>query len=239
MGVFAEQSRAIAMAALAFLVLNIGLASMMVLAAYGFDPATLGERGALMDSGRANAGLLRLAAFVDLVGYLALAPVVVWMHRRLSAIVAENHRRLELPGLLSAGGLGFILVGAIGAALLGSVGAWLLEAPAADAATHAAARVQFGVLENAVFVGLWGTLELPLLSIWLFGVSWAVRAEGRLFSWTGAGAGLGALAYGSRTGLTGDVPLPITGPLDVLIIGGVGLLPIWVLWLASRLWRGR
>ncbi len=238
MGVFTERSRAIAIAALVFIVLD-GLASMLVVAAYGFDIALFTDHGALVDSGRANPDLLRLGAFVDLVGYLALAPVVLYLHGRLSAALPDDLRRLGMAALVTAAGLGFVLVGAIGAALLGSVGPWLLEAPAADAATHAAARVQFGALENSVIVGLWGTLELPLLATWLLGVSWAVRAEGRLFSWTGAGAGLGVLAYGVRTGLSGDLPLPITGLFDVLIVAGLGLLGIWVLWLTVRLWRGR
>ncbi|MEX2548182.1 MAG: hypothetical protein WD830_10400 [Chloroflexota bacterium] len=237
MGVFSERSRAIALAALVFLILD-ALASILVVAAYGFDIALLTDHGALVDKGPAAAGLLRLGGIVDMVGYLALAPVVIYLHGRLRMALPDYLRRLGLAALVTAGGLGFVLVGAIGAVLLGSVGPWLLEAPA-DAATHAAARVQFGALENAVIVGLWGTLELPLLSTWLIGVSWIARAEGRVFAWLGAGAGLGALAYGVRTGLTGDLPLPIAGPFDVLIVAGLGLLGIWVLWLPVRLWRGR
>lgn len=238
MSVFGERSRATAMAAVVFLVLD-GLASMLVVAAYGFDLALLTDHGALVDQGPAAAGLLRLGGLVDMVGYLALAPVVIYLHGRLSMALPDDLRRLGLAALVTAAGLGFVLVGAIGAVLLGSVGPWLLEAPAADAAAHAAARVQFGALENAVIIGLWGTLELPLLATWLLGVSWAVRAEGRLFSWTGAVAGLGALAYGVRAGLTGAPPLPITGPFDILILAGISLLGIWMLWLTVRLWRGR
>lgn len=238
MSVFAERSRAIALAALVFVVLD-GLASILVIAAYGFDPALLTDRGALVDQGPAAAGLLRLGAIVDMYGYLALAPVVIFLHGRLNRALPDHLRQLGLAALLTAAGLGFVLVGAIGAILLGAVGPWLLQAPATDAATHAATRVQFGALENAVIVGLWGALELPLLSIWLIGVSWIARAEGRVFAWLGVGAGLGALAYGVRTGLTGAPPIPISGPLDILIVGGLILFGIWMLWLPVRLWRGR
>lgn len=238
MSVFGERRPVIAMAALGFVVLNITLASTMVIAAYGFDPQLLSERGALVGSGHANPDLLRLAAFVDLVGYLALAPVVLYLHGRLRQAVPEDHRRLGLPAVVSAGGLGFVLVGAIGAVLLGSVGPWLLQA-STDAAAQTSIRLEFGGLENAVIVGLWGTLELPLLAVWLVGVSLIVRIEGLWFAWVGIGAGLGALGYGIRTGLTGAPPLPISGPLDVLILAGVGLMPLWMLWLALRLWRGR
>jgi hypothetical protein len=237
--VFSERRPAIAVAAVAFVVLNMALASAIVFGAYSFDVALFGQRGALAHSGRANPDLLRLGALVDLVGYLALAPVVLYLHPRLRGSLTDNLRQSGLASLLSAGGLGFVLVGSIGAALLSSVGPYLLEPSAADAAAQAARGLQFGALENSVFVGLWGTLELPLLSIWLFGVSWIVRAEGRVFAWVGGGAGLGTLAYGVMTGLTGTPPVPITGPLDGLILAGVGLLPIWVLWLAFRLWRGR
>ena len=236
--VFTERSRPIALAALAFLVLD-GLASLLVVAAYGFDLALLTDHGALGDEGPAAAGLLRLGAIVDMYGYLALAPVVIYLHGRMSRALPDQLRQLGLAALVTAAGLGFVLIGAIGAILLGSVGPWLLEAPATDAATHAATRVQFGALENAVIVGLWGALELPLLSIWLIGVSWVARAEGRVFAWVGMGAGAGALGYGIRTGLTGAVPLPIAGPQDLLIVGGLILLGIWMLWLPIRLWRGR
>jgi hypothetical protein len=52
-------------------------------------------------------------------------------------------------------------------------------------------------------------------------------------------AGVGALGYGIRTGLTGAVPLPIAGLQDLLIVGGLILFGIWMLWLPIRLWRGR
>ena len=32
--------------------------------------------------------------------------------------------------------------------------------------------------------------------------------------------------------------MPFAGPLDVLIMVGVALLPVWVLWFALKAWRG-
>src|SRR5438128_919833 len=121
MRVFSERQPPIALATLAFVVLNNALASTMFLAVYDFD----------------------IAAF---------------------------------------GGLGFVLVGSIGAVLWASVGPPLLEASAAGSASALGARVAFGALSTAVYVGLWGTLEQLLLGGWLIGVGWLVRAEGRAFA---------------------------------------------------------
>jgi hypothetical protein len=226
MKVFAFRQPAIAVAALAFVVLNIGLASTLVIAAYGFDLVALADRGALAGRGSAAAELLRWGGLIDMLGYLALAPVVLHVHRRL-----------DRP-LLTAAGLGFVLGGALGAALVASVAPPLVAANASDAQELAAARSNLATLEQAVYVGLWAALGQLLLAVWVLGTSWHLRAEGRAFGYLGIGAGLGALGYAIRTGIAGQPPLPIAGPLDILIIAGLGLLPLWVIWLAARLARG-
>jgi hypothetical protein len=227
----AERRPLIALAALAFVLLNNVIASTLVIAAYGFDLSLFADPGALVGRQLGTADLLRWGALIDLLGYLALAPVVLYMYGR--------HRDYGLGARLVAfSGLGFVLVGAIGAALLGSAGPWLLQAPTTDAQALAAARTAFASLQTIVVVGLWGTLEQVLLAGWLIGSGWWERAENRAFGYVGAGAGFGALGYALRTGLIGAPPLPIDGPLDVAIMAGVGLLPIWILWLAVRLLKG-
>lgn len=237
--VFGERRPAIAIAALAFLLLNMTLASAMVVAVYDFDLALFTSNGGVIERGPAVAGLLRVATLIDMVGYLALAPVVLYMHGRIRAAVPERLRRLGLPSTLTFAALGFVIVGAIGAVTLASVGPWLLDASVAGPDAQAVARLQFGALEKFVFVGLWGTLALLMLGTWLVGVNWVLRAEGRPFAWLGAVAGLGALGYAVRSGLTGQTPLPIAGPVDILIVAALGCLPLWALWLSIRLWRGR
>lgn len=226
MKVFADRQPAIALAALAFVVLNIGLASTLVIAAYGFDLVALADRGALVGRGSVAAELLRWGGLIDMLGYLALAPVVLHIHRRL-----------DRP-LLTAAGLGFVLVGAVGAALVASAAPALVATNASDAQELAAARANLAMLEQVVLVGLWAALGQLLLAMWIVGTSWLVRTEGRAFCYLGIGAGLGALAYAIRTGIAGQPPLPIAGPLDVVIIAGIGLLPLWLIWLAARLARG-
>ena len=239
MRVFSERQPVTALAAIAFVVLNNVLASTIVLAAYGFDLRALGaDVGTLPVRGPAVADLIRWGGLVDMVGYLAAVPVVLYVGRRLKA-GSESLRRKDLIDVLTFSGLGFAVVGAIGAVLLTSEGPVLLQASSGVPVEATAARVAFAVLANGVYVGLWGTLELLLFGIWLSGVAWLVWAEGRAFAGLGIVAGAGALTYATRTGLTGQTPAVLAGPIDFLIFGAVGLLVVWMAWLAARLWLGR
>ncbi len=239
MRIFEGREPLVAVAALAFVVLNNALAGSLFLAVCGFDIATFADRGALVDRGSAVAEVLRWAAVIDMVGYLALAPVVVYLHGRFEAATAGRPGRRWVVGVLTVCGLGFVLVGAIGAVLMASVAPALLLAAGEGAAAQAAARTTFSALANSVYVGLWGTLELMLYGAWLIGVGWFVRAEGRAFAGFALVGGLGALGYGLRTGLTGRTPVEGIGPLEILILGALGFASAWVVWLSVRLWRGR
>ncbi len=239
MGVFSERQPGLALVALAFVVLDV-VASVMVAAVYDFDATALAaDPGTFPARGSEVAGLLRWGGVVDMLGYLALAPIALYLRGRLDAAASERVRALGLVSLFTFGGMGFVLVGSIGAVLYASVGPPLLEASTAGSETASAAHVAFAALGNGVLVGLWGTLELPLLGAWLIGVGWFVRAEGRAFGWLAVVAGVGALSYGAKTGLSGRPPINFTAPLDLLILGAIGLFFAWLVWLAVRLWRGR
>ena len=239
MGVFSERQPFVAIATLAVVILNNALASFLFFAVYGFDIGTFADRGALVDRGPGVAELLRLAALIDMVGYLALAPAVIYLHGRFEADASGRPVQRWVVGVLTFCGLGFVLVGAIGAVLIASVGPTLLQAAGGGPAVEAAARLTFAALATSVYVGLWGTLELMLYGAWLIGVGWLVRAEGRGFAWFAAVGGLGALGYSLRTGLTGRTPVEGIGPLDALILGALGVAQAWVVWLSVRLWLGR
>lgn len=239
MGVFSERQRSIALVTLAMVVLQVA-ASLMFLAVYDFDVKGLAANpGALPTRGSEVAGLLRLGGLVDMLGYLALAPVVLYLRLRLSAAASERVKAWGPVNLLTVSGLGFVLVGSIGAVLYSSVGPPLIDASASGSETAAAAHVAFVALGNGVGVGLWGTLEQLLLGVWLIGVGWLMRAEGRAFGWLAVIAGIGALSYGARTGLSGHPPGDLAAPLDILILSAVGLLFAWLVWVAVRLWQGR
>jgi hypothetical protein len=236
--VFSERQPSLALVTLAMVVLEV-MASVMVAAVYDFDATALAaDPGMFPARGSEVAGLLRWGGVVDMLGYLALAPIVLYLQGRLGATVSERVRAFGLVSLLTFSGLGFVLVGSIGAVLYASVGPPLLDASAVGSET-AAARVAFAALGNGVLVGLWGTLELPLLGVWLIGVGWLMRAEGRAFGWLAVVAGVGALSYGARTALSGRPPVDFTAPLDLLILGALGLFFAWLVWLAVRLWEGR
>jgi hypothetical protein len=238
MGVFSVRQRSVALVALAFVVLQVA-ASLMFLAVYDFDIKMLAANpGALPARGSDVAGLLRWAGLVDMLGYLALAPVVIYLHRRLDGSVSTQVGALSLVSMLTISGLGFVLVGSIGAVLYASVGPPLLDASAAGSETATSVRVAFVALGNGVVVGIWGTLEQLLLGIWLIGVGWLMRAERRAYGWLAVVAGGGALAYGARTGLSGHPPGDLTAPLDILIFAVFGLFFAWLAWVAVRLWRG-
>jgi hypothetical protein len=223
-------SRLVALSALAVL-LGQGVASALVVAAYGFDADLLLADGALVERGLGTAHLLRWGGLIDMLGYLALIPVVVYMY-------GLHASRGVATRVVALCGLSFSLVGASGAVVLASAGAWLLETPVANPEALAAARIAFGTLESAVVVGLWGTLELLLLGIWFIAAGRDTQGANRLVGYAALVAGIGCLGYALRTALAGHPPLPIAGPLDIAIIAAIGLLPVWLLWFALRLWRG-
>jgi hypothetical protein len=237
--VFAERSSAIALAALVFLGLNVTLAGLLVAAVYDFDLALFNESGRLVERGPQVGSLLRVAMFVDLIGYLALAPVAIYLHRPTTVAVPENLRRLGLPTMLTAAGVGFALIGAIGSAIFGAVAPHLLQEAAARPGAMAAAQLQLAAWEKFLYVGLWGTLELPLLAIWMFGVSWLAPKGMRVFRFLGWIGGLGLLGYAIRCALTGQTPFALAGPADFVILAMVLALWPWTAWLTYRLWRGR
>lgn len=207
-------------------------ATVVLLAAYGFDPAALAHPGSIVDKGAAVAQLFRWGALLDMASYLPLAPLVLYLHERL------RERGPVLVAVLTAGGLAYVLIGGIGGALLASAGPPLVEgyATASDAGREAA-RLTLETLGHAVMVGLFSTLELIPLGVWLLGVGWLVRREWPRFAIVSVIAGAGALASSARSGLTGRTLVDVEGPLDLVILTAAGLVIVWQLWLAARLWR--
>src|SRR5688500_10886178 len=104
----------------------------------------------LHERGPGVGGLLRVAMLIDMVGYLAFAPVALYL-------------RHPVPVVVTAAGLAVALTGAIGAAILGTVGPLLLERLTAGPETVAVVQLQLPAVGKLVYVGLWGTLELFLL----------------------------------------------------------------------------
>jgi hypothetical protein len=231
---FVERQPAVAAATIAFVVLNVGVASGLFWALYGFDLGAFGHPEALLGRNGEAAAVWRFAGLVDMVSYLLFAPAVIYLHGRFTAVASQPAGQAWVARLVTGSGLGFVLVGAIGATLMASVGPPLLELGQTD---PTAARVAFLVLLSGVVVGLWGTLELLLLGVWLAGLTWWVRGEDRLLAATAAIAAVGVCGYAAQAGLTGQLPLDRPGPLQLAIIGAVGFLPLAAILIAARLWR--
>jgi Domain of unknown function (DUF4386) len=239
MRIFSERQPVVALIALAMVVLEV-VASVLFLAVYDFDlGAPVADPGVLPARGPEVATLLRWATIVDMLGYLALAPIVLYVHSRLRDAVAARGGAAWSTNVLAFGGLGFALVGSLGAVLYASVGPVLLQASAGGSPTATAAAVGYSALATGVNVGLWGTLEWVLLGVWLIGTGWLVRSEGWTFGWLGMVAGVGGFVYAARSGLTGHPPADLTSPLDLVTFVGFALFFVWMLWLAVRLWQGR
>src|ERR687891_1366507 len=89
--------RLVALWAIAFVVLNNVVASLVILAAHGFDPSLFVADGELVMRDLGTAEILRWGALIDMVGYLCVAPVVLFVYaRQPDGLVA---RVLALSGL--------------------------------------------------------------------------------------------------------------------------------------------
>jgi hypothetical protein len=180
-------------------------------------PSIVGDRGA--------APTLRLAGLLDMSAYLAVAPVVLHLHRRL------RERAPDLMGLVTFAGLAYLLLGSLGGTLLATVGPPLVE----DGSE--AARVTFGAFATMVTVTLWGTLESIFLGVWLIGVGSLIRAERYWFGMLAIVAGVGALLSAARSGITGRSVGDLPGPVDVVVVGLLGLYVPWLVWLGMLVYR--
>lgn len=195
-------------------------------AAYRFDverladlPSIVGDRGA--------APTLRVAGLLDMGAYLAIAPIVIDLDRRL------RDRAPDLVSLATFAGLAYLVLGSLGGSIFATVGPPLVE-DGSDAA-----RTTFAAFSTMVTVTLWGTLESIFLGVWLIGVGVLIRAEHVPFGTLTIMAGVGALLSAARSGFTGQFVAEIAGPVDLVVVGLLGLYVPWLFWLGVLLYRGQ
>ena len=194
------------------------------LAAYRFDAGRLTDLPSIVEDRAAAA--LRWAGLIDMTAYLPVAPIVIYLHRRLA------DRGPDLIGLLTFCGLAYVLLGSLSGTLFATVGPPLIE----DGSQ--AARVTFAALASVVTIGLWGTLELIGFGVWLVGVGWLLRAESSGFGTLAIVAGIGSLLSAARTGMTGRSVGDLPGLPDLVVVGLLGLALPWLAWLGILLYRG-
>ena len=149
---------AFAVAAFAFEVASVSMYS----AAAGFGLTV--EPSKLLASGSGGASLIHWGSLIDMLGYLSLAPIVLYLRARYPASYVD---------LFAAAGLAVVVIGSIGAAP-----PLINDYVSASAAQKQALLPAFATLYRAVVLGLWQTLEAFPLTVWLLGTAYAARREG-------------------------------------------------------------
>lgn len=185
-----------------------------------FDPA----RGIAAEGVRA--GLFRLAWALDIVGYYFLL---------LPAVLVLAARRAETAPLWSRLGekaaWGYMLVGGSGAAILVGSSRLFERHAEGDAALRPITAELYTTIFHLVDKGLWNTLCMSLLAIWLLSVGRFLARERRAL-------GLGMIALGACCVL--DVGGGLLGVEAVALLGLMGYLlgfPLWSAALGLHLWR--
>lgn len=202
--------------------------SIALFGAFGWDieAAIFGDPAVILSRGLEAAPLLRWAAILDMLfSYLLLAPLALFLHRRLRPI------KPWLADLGTAGAFAYIFVGAAAAAVLAMVGSSLVEAHATAApADRAAIAISFDVLRNIVFFAVWQMLDAITAGTWILSVGWLLLGERRVVGRLLVVLGIGMF------GLSATTMLGIHS-LTVLLASLAVILLVWAGWVALD--RGR
>ena len=197
-------------------------ASIAFIAAFGWDleAAISGNPSAIIDGGPTHAALFRWGAIGDMFfSYLLLVPLAMYLHARL------RPRKPWLADLGALGAFAYIFAGGAGAAILAASGPPLIEAyVTAGPSERVAILSSFESLRNMVFLGLWQTLDVITLGVWVLSVGWLIRPHRRAL-----GALLVALGVGTMT-VSVLTPLGVPGLIKVGVAWGLPALG-WATWL--------
>lgn len=132
------------------------------LAAAGFSPATLTDPARLVAVGQRGADLLRVAALLDMFGYLSAVPLAIYLR--------ERFRGQNAIDLFTLAGILFLVLGSLGALILAFAGAPLMrEYDTASAGGKQVAATVFFTVYRIVFFGIWQTLDPFVAGVWLCG----------------------------------------------------------------------
>lgn len=199
------------------------------LAAAGFDLAALDDPAASVRGGAQVAELLRVSMILDALGYyLLIAPAVILLGHELRA--ADD----GLASLLTASGLGYVLVGAIGASVLAAVCPPLVIAlEGAAGAERDAITLVLGAAFDAVHGGLWNFLEMILGAVFWLGAGALLRAKRPRFAVLTIVLGIAAAA--DALGEVTRVPALASAGLTAYSV----LAPLWALCFGLLTWRER
>jgi hypothetical protein len=158
--------------ALAILIAIVQIGAALV--AFGGDfEAIVFRPEAILGRGPDAALLWRWILLADMFDfYLLLVPLALFLHRRL------RDRRPWLADLGLTGALAYIVVGGAAAAILATAGSSLIEAYGAAApADRVAIAASFGLLRDALYFGVWQTLDAITAGTWIFSVGWLLLVD--------------------------------------------------------------
>jgi hypothetical protein len=201
---------------------NVGLA----LLAVGFDLTAFEDLAygfRLVASRPGGIALIRWSMLADMLGfYLMLVPLALVLWDRL------KEQNWQFMSLFTLSGLGYLFFGAMGAAILSVVAPSLItayaQATAADSLVYETTLLAFA---NAIYGGVWGTLNPLLAGIWWAGVGGFLWRERRTLGWVTIILAVFALLRDVKIG-----PIELIG-LSVYFV----LAPIWAAWLGVDLLR--
>lgn len=158
--------------ALAILIAIIQIPAALV--AFGGDfEAIVFRPEAILGRGPDAALLWRWVLLADMFdSYLLLVPLALFLHRRL------RDRRPWLADLGLTGAFAYIFVGAAAAAILATTGSSLIGAyDSAAPADRPAIATSFGLLRDALYFGVWQTLDAITAGTWIFSVGWLLLVD--------------------------------------------------------------
>src|SRR5512140_2179834 len=196
-----------------------------LLVSVGSHSDALFDGAQMLALGAPAAGMFHVSMVLDLLAYLALAPVVMFCWAWL---------KNESEGLISLytfSGLSYSLLGSIGAVVVDAVIPQLMVSYAATpAAQQETLRLITRVLYRAVEHGIWNPLEVLMVSVWFLGIGLVLRRRQR---WLGILAiVIGALGLLDPVGW-------MVGSDTVLSMGAFSniLIPVWTAWFGIALLR--
>lgn len=191
------------------------VATVLFLAASGFDWRTLDQPSRLLGIGSVTIELLRWSLIADMLVYLLSIPLFLCVGSELEREHGSSVRVLTTAGVLYA------IVGALAATIFLYAGPPLLHSYAASAqGDRAGITLAFATLTDVIYRGLWQTLELIPLAVWSIGTGLLLRARRRGMGTLGVIGGAGALlvALGRMT----QVPVAVIAiPLCLFALDAV------------------
>jgi Domain of unknown function (DUF4386) len=183
------------------------------------DPAS--SFAAVITHGRTAGTLFHLSMVADLLGYyLLLIPLAIflwtWLHSQSPSLSVVS----------TIAGLGYCLMGAAGAAVLGAVLPALGDQySAASAAQREVLLATGSAVSNAVYQGIWNTLDAITAGVWWLGTGYLLRSRrpklGIVWMLTGAAALIDAVGFMSGVsivGLVGVISFIVLVPISAAAI---------------------